>query len=217
MARSMGPAVTTVNELLDGHTVLDLSCLDRLYLSGFVQGLQTPGGVVYFLHEVRGLPIASPAVFEQIGTRFRDGMRRYAQANHIPLIPLRGADRKVDVMRPYLDRAARAGRSQVAAIGVAQEFQVVWTARKRDTEPTKSPQFSFTKQQRRVTVFYVYLLAIPWNRRHFRCSDLAFFDLGRVSRVSGGRPCACPRLTAPRGRRGSRVQGRPRAGRAATR
>jgi hypothetical protein len=96
-------------------------------------------------------------VFDQIGTRFRDGMRRYAQANHIPVIPLRGDDRKVDVMRPYLDRAARTGRSQVAAIGVAQEFQVVWTARKRDTEPSKSPQFSFTKQQRRVRVFYVYL------------------------------------------------------------
>jgi hypothetical protein len=36
---------------------------------------------------------------------------------------------------------------------VAQEFQVVWTARQRDTDPAKSPQFSFTKAQRRVTVF----------------------------------------------------------------
>jgi hypothetical protein len=37
---------------------------------------------------------------------------------------------------------------------VAQEFAQVWTARKRDTDPAKPPQFSFTKQQRRVTVFY---------------------------------------------------------------
>jgi hypothetical protein len=157
VARSTGPVLTTVNDMLDGHTLLDLSCLDRLYLSGFVPGLQTSGGVVYFLHQVRGMPIASPAVFDQIGARFRDGMRGYAQANHIPVIRLRGEDRKVDVMRPYLDQAARTGRSQVAAIGVAQEFQVVWTARKRDTDPTKPPQFSFTKEQRRVTVFYVYL------------------------------------------------------------
>ncbi len=62
-------------------------------------------------------------------------------------------------MGPHLDRAARTGRSQVAAIGVAQEFASVWTARKRDTDPAKPPQFSFTKQQRRVTVFYVYLWA----------------------------------------------------------
>ena len=53
-------------------------------------------------------------------------------------------------MRPHLDRTARSGRSQVAAIGVAQEFRVVWTARRRDTDPTKAPQFSFTKEQRRV-------------------------------------------------------------------
>jgi hypothetical protein len=46
------------------------------------------------------------------------------------------------VMGPHLDRAARTGRSQVAAIGVAQEFASVWTARKRDTDPTKPPQFS---------------------------------------------------------------------------
>ena len=157
MARSTGPALVTVNDMLDGNTVLDVSCLDRLYLSGFVQSLQTPGGVVYFLREHRGMPIASPAVFEQIGGRFRDGMRHYAEANHIPVVRLRRDDRKIEVMRPYLDRAAKTGRSQVAAIGVAQEFQVVWTARKRDTDPTKAVQFSFTKEPRRVTVFYLYL------------------------------------------------------------
>jgi hypothetical protein len=44
VSRSTGSRVLTVNDVLDGHTVLDLSCLDRLYLSGFVQKLQTPGG-----------------------------------------------------------------------------------------------------------------------------------------------------------------------------
>jgi len=112
---------------------------------------------VYFLHQHRGMPIASPAVFDQIGSRFRDGMRRFAEDNHIPVVRFGRDDRKVEVMGPHLDRAARTGRSQVAAIGVAQEFASVWTARKRDTDPTKPPQFSFTKQQRRVTVFYVYL------------------------------------------------------------
>ena len=60
-------------------------------------------------------------------------------------------------MAPHLDAAAASGRSQVAAIGCAQEFQLVWTARKRDTDPVKPPQFSFTKEQRRVSVFYVYI------------------------------------------------------------
>jgi hypothetical protein len=157
VSRSVGSGVVTVNDVLDGHTVLDLSCLDRLYLSGFVQRLQTSGGVVYFLHEHRGMPIASPAVFEQIGARFREGMRGFAEANHIPVVRFRRGERKVEVMRPHLDRAAKSRRSQIAAIGVAQEFAVVWTARKRDTDPAKAPQFSFTKEQRRVTVFYVYV------------------------------------------------------------
>jgi hypothetical protein len=95
VSRSAGSRVVTVNDVLDGHTVLNVSCLDRLYLSGFVQSLQTPGGVVYFLREHLGMPIASPAVFEQIGARFRDGMRRFAEANHIPVVRFRRADRKV--------------------------------------------------------------------------------------------------------------------------
>lgn len=157
MPRSASPSFVSVNDLLDGHTALDIQCPDRLYLSGFVQKLQTPGGVIYFLHNHRGMPIASPAVFEQIGGRFRQSMSNYADANHIPVVRFRRGDRKVDVMRPHLDRAARTGRSQVAAIGVDQEFQAVWTARKRDTDPAKAVQFSFTKEQRRVTVYYLYI------------------------------------------------------------
>ncbi len=147
----------TINDLLDGHVTLDVECLDRLYLSGYTAKLQTPGGVIYFLHDVRGAPITSPALFEQIGTRFRDAMRRFAEANPIPVVRLASRDRKIDVMRRYLDAAARTGRSQVAALGVAQEFQQLWTARKRDTDPAKPPQFCFTKEDRRVSVFYLYL------------------------------------------------------------
>jgi hypothetical protein len=157
VARSTGSRVVTVNDMLDGHTALDVSCLDRLYLSGFVPSLQSSGGVVYFLREHRGLPIASPAVFDQIGSRFRDAVRRFAEANHIPVVRFNREDRKIDVMRPYLDRAAKAARPQIAAIGMAQEYASVWTAHKRDTDPTKPPQFSFTRQQRRVSTYYFYL------------------------------------------------------------
>jgi hypothetical protein len=151
------PHVVTVPELLDGHTVLDIECLDRIYLSGFVNSLQTPGGVIWFLHDHRGMPIASPAVFTRIGERFRRAVSSYAEANHIPVVRLKSADRKIDIMKPYLERAAATGRSQVAAIGVAQEPQIVWTARQRATDPGKPPQFSFTKENRRVTTWYFYL------------------------------------------------------------
>ena len=156
-AAGAGPAVVTAAEMVAGHVTLDVSCIDRLYLNGYVPRLQTPGGVIYFFHDHRKKPIVSPSLFEPIGEKFRKDMNDWAQANGVPVIRFRTGERKADVMAPYLDAAAASGRSQVAAIGCAQEFQLVWTARKRDTDPGKPPQFSFTKEQRRVSVFYVYI------------------------------------------------------------
>ncbi len=152
-----GPAVVTAADMVAGHVTLDISCPDRLYLNGYVAKLQTPGAVVYFFHDHRGKPIVSPALFEPIGEKFRRDIKDWAQANGIPLIRFTAGERKADVMAPYLQAAAAAGRSQVVAVGCAQEFQLVWTARKRDTDPGGCPQFSFTKEQRRVSVFYVYI------------------------------------------------------------
>ena len=59
-------------------------------------------------------------------------------------------------MAPYLKQAAATGRAQVVAIGVAQEFQRVWTAYRRETS-TAAPQFTFAKADRRVTCYYFYL------------------------------------------------------------
>jgi hypothetical protein len=151
------PAVVTAADVVAGHVTLDVSCLDRVYLNGYVAKLQTPGGVVYFFRDHRGKPIVSPALFEPIGEKFRKDIRDWAQANGIPMIRFTAGQRKADVMAPYLDAAAASGRSQVVAVGCAQEFQLVWTARKRDTDPAGCPQFSFTKEQRRVSVFYIYI------------------------------------------------------------
>lgn len=151
------PAVVTAADVVAGHVTLDISCLDRLYLNGYVAKLQTPGGVVYFFRDHRGKPIVSPALFEPIGEKFRKDIKDWAQANGIPVIRFTAGQRKAEVMAPYLEAAAAAGRSQVVAVGCAQEFQLVWTARKRDTGPGGCPQFSFTKEQRRVSVFYIYI------------------------------------------------------------
>ncbi len=147
----------TAAEVVAGHVRLDISCLDRVYLNGYVPKLQTAGGVVFFFHGHRGKPIVSPALFEPIGEKFRRDIRDWARASGIPVISFKAGERKAEVMAPYLQAAAAAGRSQVVAVGCAQEFQLVWTARRRDTDPGGCPQFSFTREQRRVSVFYVYI------------------------------------------------------------
>jgi hypothetical protein len=146
----------TINDVLDGHVALDLQCLDRLYLHGYLGQLQVGGQVIQFLKH-RGFPVPSPACLQQIGDAFRRRVSSFAEANHIPVVQLKGADRNIEVMKPYLDKAAATGRSQVAAIGVAQEPQRVLIARQRDTDPSKPPQFSFDKKDRPVTVYYFYL------------------------------------------------------------
>src|SRR5258707_3167671 len=95
------PAVVTAADMVAGHVGLDISCLDRLYLNGYVAKLQTAGGVVWFFHEHRGKPIVSPALFEPIGEKFRRDMKALAQARGIPGIRFKAGERKADVIAPY--------------------------------------------------------------------------------------------------------------------
>ena len=153
----MGERVVTVNDLLDGHVGLDIECLDRIYLNGYVPNLQVSGQVVTFLTRHLGNPVPSPAIFDQIGQRFRRAVTSFAQANDIAVVRFGKDDRKIDVMGPYLQTAAKAGGSRVAAIGVAQEFAPVWTGYQRESA-SPVPQFTFAKAQRRVTCYYFYVL-----------------------------------------------------------
>jgi hypothetical protein len=140
-----------------------IRCWTSSAWTGYVPKLQVGGQIVTFLHDHRGMPIASSAVFEQIGTRFRRAVARFADSNDITVIKFKKGIRKAAVMEPLLRRAARAGRSRVVAIGWAQEFQLVWEARKRDTDPAKPPQFSFAKAERRVTCYYFYVWDESWG------------------------------------------------------
>jgi hypothetical protein len=148
--------VITVNDVLDGHVLLDIECLDRIYLNAYVPILQTSSQVVAFLSGHLGFPFPSPALFRQMGDRFRRAVLSFADANDIPWVKFDKDEAKLEVMAPHLARQASTGRSGVAAIGVAQEFQRVWTASEGKTS-TGTPRWSFFKADRRVTCYYFYL------------------------------------------------------------
>jgi hypothetical protein len=149
-------AIVTVNDLLDDHVVLDVQCLDRIYLNGYVPKLQVGGQVVGFMTRHLGYRIPSPAILEKIGTRFRADVKQFAEDHSIPVIRFAKGDRKIDVMRRHLDTQAATGESGIAAIGVAQEFQNVFASTQHKGN-NGVPWFSFTKADRRVTCFYFYL------------------------------------------------------------
>jgi hypothetical protein len=151
--------VGNVNEILDGHVVLDLECLDRIYLNAYVPTLQVGGQVVTFFTRHRDQPIASPALFAQIGDAFRQAVAAFAERHQIPVVRFGKRDRQIDLIRPYFEAATRPG---VVAIGVAQEFQSVLTAYDRSAKtpgPRRpgAPRYGFVKQDRRVTVYYFYI------------------------------------------------------------
>ena len=152
-------AMVRVNELLEGHVGLDIECLDRVYLNGYVPNLQASGQVASFMMAHLKQPIPSPAIMEKIGTRFRRGVRDFAEAHQVPVVKFGKGERKQEVMRAYLVRQAGSGGPGVAAIGVAQEYQSVWSAYQRGDRGDTGRQvwFSFTKADRRVTCYYFYL------------------------------------------------------------
>jgi len=155
--------VTNINEVLDGHVVLEVECVDRMLLNAYVPNLQVGGQVVRFLTEHLGNPVPSPALFTHIGNRFRRQVDAFAAAHKVPILHLakpdrsRWDDRKVDHVRPHVDAAVAAGRFGVVAIVSTQEVQWVFGGRNRSDTPGLV-SFEFTKSSRRVGTFYFYVL-----------------------------------------------------------
>jgi hypothetical protein len=155
-------SVVNINDVLAGHVSLEIDCVDRLYLNAYVPNLQVGGQVVTFLTEHLGFPIPSPALLEKIGNRFRREVKAFAAEHNVPILSLkkpdrtRWDDRKLDHVRPHLDRAEAAGRTGVVAIVQAQEFQWVFSAKNRATKPG-AVFFDFVKEERRVGIYYFYI------------------------------------------------------------
>ncbi len=152
----MAKRPVTTEDILDGHVSLDVECMDRIYLNGYVQCLQVGGQVVQFL-ALRGFPIPSPAVVGRIGDQFRRSVRSFCDLNQIPMVVFRKGDRKIETMKPYLARQERSGRAGVAAVGWAQEFQRVATCTTTPARHGGAPHFGWDRADRRVTCYYFYV------------------------------------------------------------
>ena len=162
-AQAVPVTVTNINEVLEGHVALEVECVDRLYLNAYVPNLQVGGQVERFCKQHLDQPIASPVVIQRLGNRFRRVVKAFAAANDIPILALRKPDRsrwddrKLDHVRPYVERAERHGRFGVVAIVAAQEFQWVFGATKR-TGSGAGVWFDWHKTERRVGTYYFYVL-----------------------------------------------------------
>jgi len=120
--------MASIPELLNGHVTLEVECLDRLYLNGYIGRLATPGGLVIFMRDQLGKPIPSPVVLGQISEKFRDGVKRMAEQEQIPMHAFTHQERKDDTANRI--RQQRGTRDGVVFIGVAQEKAKAFSGKK---------------------------------------------------------------------------------------
>jgi hypothetical protein len=111
--------MASIPSLLDGHVTLEVECLDRLYLNGYIGRLATPGGLVTFMREQLGKPIPSPVVLGQVTEKFREAVKTQAEREQIPVHQFQHKERKDDIANDL--RRRRGVRDQIVFIGVAQE------------------------------------------------------------------------------------------------
>jgi hypothetical protein len=123
----------TAAEVLEHHVVLELECIDRMYLNVYVPDLQRDLGVVSFFRYHRGLPFASGALMAPMTEAFVAKIQAFVEKHSIPVVTFEKGQRKDDVAKEYRDRFP--GDEGVYLIGKAQEKARVWR-----TESRRNPE-----------------------------------------------------------------------------
>src|ERR1035437_9849315 len=81
---SKNPGMATIPELLDGHITLEVECLDRLYLNGYICKLATGPGLSKCMRFQLGMPVKSPVVLGRVSERFREAVKAQAEREDMP-------------------------------------------------------------------------------------------------------------------------------------
>lgn len=159
-----------VESLLREHVTLELDCIDRIFLNGYVPRLQRPQNLWWFLHEHRGNPVISPVLLKHLSDAFIAKIHAFAKQHDVPIVAFEKRKSKLEkqtskekLAQQYLAKFKR--EEGVVLIGVAQEkvsgFRVVKHGpRRRERTPPngKAPCFSFYRGELFVNQYYFYIL-----------------------------------------------------------
>lgn len=144
--------MTDINEILKDHVTLDIECIDRIYLNGYIPTLQMGGQLVKFMQQ-RGYGIPSPALLRQWTDDYKKAVDQFAQAQGVELVHFERGVRKDEVAAKY--RAQFAGEEGVLFIGIAQERAYAFQGRKKTEQ--KLVGFEYERQSVFVNHYYFYL------------------------------------------------------------
>jgi hypothetical protein len=121
-----------VAELLTKHVTLEVECIDRMYMNGYVPGVQFPGGFIRFVREQLGMAIPSTAAVSGMRNAFIKEIASFVEREGVEVVEFGRKERKDDIAQERL--AKFEGREGVLFVGKAQEKASVFRTAKRKSQ-----------------------------------------------------------------------------------
>jgi hypothetical protein len=146
----------TVGEILAEHVSLELESIDRMYLNGYVPGLQSPGGVAWYLRHQHGAKFASSVLLDPISRDFEKSIDRFVRDHRVPTHRFVKGERKDDETLKRLRSFARP--EGVLYLGTAQEKMTTVRTQKQRNPATGAVYPWLVKATAVVKVYYWYLV-----------------------------------------------------------
>jgi hypothetical protein len=144
----------TVKEVLQDKISLDIECVDRVYLNGYVKYLQMVGGVINFIREQKELPIPSPKVLYEMTQSYHSAVEAFAAAEGLEIYKFKQKDVKEEIAQAHLSKFE--GKSGVVLIGKAQEKASAFRGKRADRKDGKV-WFDYSRHEVNVIHYYFYI------------------------------------------------------------
>ena len=144
-------------KLFDSLLVLVYHCFDRIVIHGYLSGLSRPEQVVYFFHQVLGIPIVDKEVLSRRTNDYQGWVESYARNHNLPLTWADKGVRKEDHVLPALRRMEK--RNVFGVYFIFKSMEQGRTFRITVPKyPTQDPNYRILAHQRsRFTHYYFYI------------------------------------------------------------
>jgi hypothetical protein len=147
----------TFTKLFDSLLLFVYHCFDRIVINGYLSGLSRPEQVVWFFHEVLGIPVVSKELLSQRTNDYRNWLEAFARNHRIPMEWAEKGVRKEDYVLPALRRIEKKNTFGVYFIFRSMEQGRTFRI-SVPKYPTKDPNHRILAHQRsRFTHYYFYV------------------------------------------------------------
>jgi hypothetical protein len=163
----------TVKEILTNKVTLDIECIDRVYLNGYVKHLQLPGGLITIIREQMGFPIPSPMVLPPFTQAFRKTVEQYAKEHGLSIVDFAKGEDKDEKARTHLAKFEK--KQGVVLIGKAQEKVLGYKGQRKDHG--RKVWFDNSRQSLFVTYYYFYILDVDFGLFFIKVCTYFPFDV----------------------------------------